>query len=45
MTSMNDAPPNSEEDYINNRGQVIIKLDHSSAPANRKTWWDIKNPL
>ena len=42
---MNDAPPNSEEDYINNRGQDIIKLDHSSVPADGKSVVGHQEPI
>jgi hypothetical protein len=34
MTSMNDAPPNSESDYIATAGQNIIPIEKSDLPAN-----------
>ena len=34
MTSMNDAPPHAEPDYIANRGQSIIPIDRSNVPAD-----------
>jgi hypothetical protein len=37
MTSMNDAPPSSEESYISKRGEDIIPLDHSSVPSDGKS--------
>jgi hypothetical protein len=45
MTSMNDAPPNSESDYITTRGQEIIPIEKSDVPADGKSVVGHQEPI